>query len=333
MDSHVQYQKLDVSKKKGAIYISKKRLVIATAFLLVLLIVSAGAATVLGFGFFHNKPQSRGLSNVIVTDESLDGEYSEPSGGILFHSSMNATRLVVNITSVDGDSVMLIIHSVVSGMTLLCVNGTNFMLMKKEWGYDDYIVPEDVMNVTESLMMEEVDGMPDVITKTFDNKTVNEARHMMMHSLATSEESIYIIEAARSLGEDMGIGGLDHPIAMSFYRLALQLANYNNYTETREGDQTNNNIHKKRYQQVRCENYDTTCPSYSLCPNKGNECLGLCGKTCSCWSFVCGDCCIHNYCLTHDICCGENGFFSWACWSVIWKKIGSQCHETFECTN
>ena len=327
MDSHVQYQKLEISKKKESV--SKKRLAIAAAFLLVVLMVSAGAVTVLGYEILHDKPQSRGLCNVIVTNESLDGEYNEANGGILFHSSINATRLVVNITSVDGDSVMLIVHSIVSNTTLLCVNGTNFILMKKEWGYDDYIVPDEVLNVTKSLMMEEVEGMPDVITKTFDNSTVNETRQTIMHSLATSEESIYTIEAARSLGEDMGIEGLEYPVAMSFYRLALQLANYNNYTETQERNKNNN---KKRNQQVQCENYNTTCPSYSLCPNKVDECSGLCGRRCTCWPFVCGDCCIHTFCLTHDQCCEENGFVSWACFSVIWKKIGSQCHEKFECT-
>ena len=33
------------------------------------------------------------------------------------------------------------------------------------------------------------------------------------------------------------------------------------------------------------------------------ECFGMCGKTCWCWDWVCGDCCLHRGCLQHDACC------------------------------
>lgn len=33
------------------------------------------------------------------------------------------------------------------------------------------------------------------------------------------------------------------------------------------------------------------------------ECFGMCGKTCWCWAWVCGDCCLHKGCLQHDACC------------------------------
>lgn len=46
-------------------------------------------------------------------------------------------------------------------------------------------------------------------------------------------------------------------------------------------------------------------------PNNDN-CLGMCGKGCSCWSFVCGDCCFNRGCYEHDMCCRKR-FFSTYC--------------------
>jgi len=31
-----------------------------------------------------------------------------------------------------------------------------------------------------------------------------------------------------------------------------------------------------------------------------NDCYGMCGRGCSCWSWVCGDCCYHRGCALHD---------------------------------
>jgi len=51
----------------------------------------------------------------------------------------------------------------------------------------------------------------------------------------------------------------------------------------------------------------------SLASDPGNDnCQGMCGKGCSCWSFVCGDCCFHRGCYEHDKCC-EKRFFSTYC--------------------
>ncbi len=37
-----------------------------------------------------------------------------------------------------------------------------------------------------------------------------------------------------------------------------------------------------------------------------NDCYGMCGYGCSCWSWVCGDCCYHGGCAKHDSWC-RNG--------------------------
>lgn len=40
-----------------------------------------------------------------------------------------------------------------------------------------------------------------------------------------------------------------------------------------------------------------SCPAY---PNRDDDCRGMCGPGCKCWSWVCGDCCYNELCNVHD---------------------------------
>jgi len=40
-----------------------------------------------------------------------------------------------------------------------------------------------------------------------------------------------------------------------------------------------------------------------------NECYGMCGNGCSCWSWVCGDCCYHTGCAKHDSWCRSGQWY------------------------
>ncbi|KAL9955007.1 hypothetical protein ACROYT_G042603 [Oculina patagonica] len=42
-----------------------------------------------------------------------------------------------------------------------------------------------------------------------------------------------------------------------------------------------------------------------------NNCRGLCGRGCSCWSWFCGDCCWHRGCYEHDLCCKKKPYSSY----------------------
>jgi hypothetical protein len=47
---------------------------------------------------------------------------------------------------------------------------------------------------------------------------------------------------------------------------------------------------------LECRN--VPCQAY---PNRDNGCYGMCGPSCStCWEWVCGDCCFHQFCAAHD---------------------------------
>lgn len=57
---------------------------------------------------------------------------------------------------------------------------------------------------------------------------------------------------------------------------------------------------------VTADSENSLCQAY---PNAGNQCYGMCGNGCSCWSWVCGDCCYHNGCARHDDWCRQGQWY------------------------
>jgi hypothetical protein len=53
-------------------------------------------------------------------------------------------------------------------------------------------------------------------------------------------------------------------------------------------------------------NQSSYCSAY---PNSWDNCFGMCGPGCSCWSWVCGDCCYHYGCAVHDNWCREGKWY------------------------
>jgi hypothetical protein len=51
-------------------------------------------------------------------------------------------------------------------------------------------------------------------------------------------------------------------------------------------------------------------------PNRSDNCFGMCGPGCECWSLICGDCCYHQVCADHDTFCRSEGAKAkLACWT------------------
>ena len=352
MDSSVKYQKFVVTQEDGAgAKKSESSSVCLIAILVVLsLLAIAVICTAIGIGVGlsltrgrSDQPSPSGLSSdTTVTQEQLQGEYYGTEGGIRFSSTVNATYVVLSITTTTGEYVLYIVHPLASNMTMMGVNDTNFLVMENDQkdhiDYDDYVIPKDAMNLMESVMSGNTKMTDDMLQK-LDNKTMNETRQSVLYNLAMSYEATLIIEAAQALG-DRGIMGMDYPSVMSFYQLALRLANARENKDT-EYDGTGSELDTREYQHrqkraTRCSSNGATCAP-GQCPYRlvvgdyRNDCFGLCGYGCSCWSFVCGDCCIHQYCLTHDDCCRRRGFWSWSCLSVAWRVLGSRCSQSYRC--
>ena len=347
MDSSVaKYQEFS-SSQNGEMSFAKPKsstshcLAIGLVLLVIILVatvIGIIVATAIGLGVNTTTSSSDekkvGLTTINITQGELEGEYYGPNGdGIHFESSDNDTYVVLSITtSTNGELVVLTIHSVVSNMTMTSVNHTDFMIMENQPGrpkYDDYMVPQSHMNMTMSVIMGER-NMTDDMLQHLDNGTVNETRKSVLHDLAMSDEAVLIIAAAQALGE-LGVEGTDYPAAMHFYQFALRLANAR--IDTVGGSNTVGDSYddmRQRRQGEYCSSNGATCPS-GRCPYRqgSNNCFGLCGKGCSCWKFVCKSCCVHEYCRSHDQCCEDKGYDSWACFSVLWKR--RRCSQPYSC--
>ena len=118
------------------------------------LLVVAAICTAVGIGVGvslnprrSEQPEPSGLSSdTTVTQEQLQGEYYGTEGGIRFSSTVNATHVVLSITTTSGEYVVYIIHPLASNMTMMIVNDTNFMVMENDLqdhiDYDDYVIPK-----------------------------------------------------------------------------------------------------------------------------------------------------------------------------------------------
>jgi hypothetical protein len=92
---------------------------------------------------------------------------------------------------------------------------------------------------------------------------------------------------SRALGAD-GYTGMDFPASLALHKVARQSA---------EG------------LGIQVQPIEVNAGTNGYCdayPNQGDACYGMCGSGCSCWSWVCGDCCYHYGCAVHDSWC-RNG--------------------------
>ena len=123
-----------------------------------------------------------------------------------------------------------------------------------------------------------------------------------------SHPAVRLLEpAAKVLGEDLGVTGMENPASLLFYHTAMKLA------EARMMNSETKAVSISSYfDYARVQKYPN-CNLRSCPPCRADQCIGLCGRLCDCWTWVCGNCCKHNGCLLHDLCCVRHGFYTWRC--------------------
>ena len=116
--------------------------------------------------------------------------------------------------------------------------------------------------------------------------------------------------------------GTDSPAAQQLYVLALRLAKIKGMMERGDVATSDDTVSTRHSFHSMYAYEQETCPECTIgsCPYMGdqsNGCNGMCGFTCMCWEFICGDCCIHQGCLDHDECCTKYGYWSTACLAPV----------------
>ena len=247
---------------------------------------------------------SKVVTVTTTTQEELSGEYYGSNGaGIRFQVAINSTYYTLIVTSNGtGMDIINVMHPQSSNMTLTSIiNTATFMIMMNSTSQmNDYVVPGNATDLMETMMRSDDSHMTDDLFQelVIVSSEVNIIRQLYLRFLALSKEALLIIEAAKALVE-MSSANLSYSPVRQFYLLGLQLEKLRDQA-TKHG----------------------SCPASGYC---------MCGSGNSCWSYLCGDCCPHHYCETHDHCCLKRGFFTWACFQVGYDYSWSNCSDQFSC--
>jgi hypothetical protein len=117
-----------------------------------------------------------------------------------------------------------------------------------------------------------------------------------MQDFVTSEEGKILPWLSFQLGE-LGITGTDYPSSFMIHSFAITMAQANSITLPPMPEKARSGINPQ-------DNYGGNgawCQAYSM--EWGSSCYGMCGPGCTCWHWVCGDCCNHYGCAHHDDAC------------------------------
>ena len=251
-------------------------------------------------------------------------------GGLIIHSLISNNSIYINITSLTGSEVVFTHHSMLASASLLRIMGHSVYLEKEDGKWIEYVLPITVSHhFSKSLSDHQI---PVELLQHLDSNSTDETKELMLRKLLTSPEILMAIDACHALG-NAGIYGYENPAALNLFTTVLHFANWRDYKSL---DVVMIDLREKRNRRSHqvCPNLRTSYVKYpnmlhlftcSTCP-QGSECLGMCGPGCStCWWYVCEDCCYHQGCYDHDVCCGAD-FFSLAC--LI--PIGFSC-SSYEC--
>ena len=243
---------------------------------------------------------------------TLSGKFTAHSGeGIRFSSSEDH----LSISSLEGELILLSSRTVRGSDEFGYYNLRGQKIV--EAGSRGYAVPHNKRI--------DIQRLEELITELQEQ---SEEEHMAIiestyRDFVSSPEALLIVHAAEGLGENLGVMGNEEPAILPFYAVALRLAK----TRDQEEELVDNGSDFEAMVQGRYPNCNRrTCP-----PCREDQCMGMCGRRCSCWWIVCGDCCWHRGCASHDTCCRRRGFGSWQCLRIGVGGWGFRCGGNYSC--
>ena len=127
-------------------------------------------------------------------------------------------------------------------------------------------------------------------------------------------EEVRLLEGASHAVGDKGVMGKNTPAVLPFHMFALKV------TRLIENDDNQPVILRDKRNRAKKA---TGCYRYPIYP----ACLGMCGRRCSCWWWVCGNCCFNTACYYHDLCCNKRGFSHHRCLFPLDLK----CNKKYSC--
>uniref|UniRef100_A0A1X7UJ80 Uncharacterized protein n=1 Tax=Amphimedon queenslandica TaxID=400682 RepID=A0A1X7UJ80_AMPQE len=204
----------------------------------------------------------------------------------IFYTMGPTGKMHNNLVEMGGKSFLRQSDEVVDGDYYLSISQAN--VIKSALASKDEVASQDaVITVLQGLVETAIDYHKDAVSESISD-------------LLKDSHYPLINEAVHYMGETMGLTGLDYPSLLPLYLMAMKLEELS--------DNTNSMWWKKK------KKYPSNLQCLKTCkPCKSYNCLGLCGRKCSCWKWVCGDCCYHYICFNHDLDCINCGQYSFRC--------------------
>jgi hypothetical protein len=134
------------------------------------------------------------------------------------------------------------------------------------------------------------------------------------------------------LGAELGVKGNVYPAALPIHGLALSVARHKDVQlfrlRSRDGDGGGPSVDPGGGSTGSPPTRVVSSSGIAGCEGKqpgtqAQECNGMCGPasttSCTCWDWVCGDCCCHVYCRDHDSDCACGDIVS--CSAAVYKYL------------
>ena len=272
-----------------------------------------------------------------MTAEKMDGVYyNKEGGGIRFISEHDS----IYIGTMEGEGEPLLVGEKPAGSArMIQILQTNLLEVREGASvYEEFVVPD---SMAARMKVALKSSNPQKFKKALRNVhrlelNVNVTKQNSINEMLERPEIQLMQDAALKL-MDLGIAGDQYPSALTFLVTVKRFITLRlNATEIPEPDTGSGSEPSHPREKRACSNWlSRNCPSHR-CP-RGSNCLGMCGPRCSwCWpicphlrttgvslafgiraayvlSHIWNDCCFHQGCYDHDVCCGRYGYNSTRC--------------------
>lgn len=283
------------------------------------------------------------------TDTKLEGIYAVSQGrGIYFTVSGKVDNSMkhLHIASLSGSNIIRM-QDLDGKRALVSLRESTFLRIPGTEGSESklYDVPRTHMEMAQVAMIADSDVHVNLLRDGLQEISDEEGMAYLMNLLRQEEDINLIHDAALAVAQASEQRVLT-PATRSFYMTGIGLKNavvkhasrldllYSQAFQGQEGPRVCRKAITIGLTSL------TASSGFSVCTGNGcvrsytapgyfNECYGMCGPECMCWQSLCGDCCVHRFCETHDNCCSKSG--AWAqlrCWAPI---STSDCSEEFGC--
>lgn len=168
---------------------------------------------------------------------------------------------------------------------------------------------------------------------------LSEEESAILKDLAMKDLGKMFVDTSRMMGETYGLVGTDSPAILSFHRMALWMAKVNLRRrkleleeapwEEEQGKEPTD-FERDVANVVGAHHRELWCSKKDCC---GNECFGMCGADCSCWSWICGTCGCVDECMEHDHYCSCHGMYHFWCINVFWVGCSSSWYQQNWCSH